>query len=207
MPRIRNIKKLVFYRPERGVNYKHIDKLFGETINWDLIRRHFPDMLRIALSIKAGKISPSTILRRLGTNSRKNKLYFAFRELGRVVRTCFLLKYIGDVDIRRMIQSATNKSEEFNGFAQWLLFGGEGVISINLRHEQRKIIKYNHLVANLVILHNVNAMTQVLNDLKEEGFEVTAELTAGLGPYRGFAPIPSKSALRRLFGRVIKHTL
>ena len=184
MPRIRNIKKLVFYRPERGVNYKHIDKLFGETINWDLIRRHFPDMLRIALSIKAGKISPSTILRRLGTKSRKNKLYFAFRELGRVVRTCFLLKYIGDVDIRRMVQSATNKSEEFNGFAQWLLFGGEGVISVNLRHEQRKIIKYNHLVANLVILHNVNAMTQVLNDLKEEGFEVTAELAAGLGPYR-----------------------
>jgi hypothetical protein len=31
----------------------------------------------------------------------------------------------------------------------------EGVIAENLRHEQRKIIKYNHLVANLVILHNV----------------------------------------------------
>ncbi len=184
MPRIRKIKKLVFYRPERDASYKHIDKLFGDAINWDLIRIHLPDMLRIALSIKAGKISPSTILRRLGTKSRKNKLYFAFRELGRAIRTRFLLKYIGDVDIRRMVQSATNKSEEFNEFAQWLLFGGEGIIAENLRHEQRKIIKYNHLVANLVILHNVNAMTQVLNDLKAEGFEVTAELAAGLGPYR-----------------------
>ena len=38
-----------------------------------------PDMLRVALSIKAGTIMPSTILRRLATYSRKNKLYFAFR--------------------------------------------------------------------------------------------------------------------------------
>ncbi len=51
-----------------------------------------PDMLRVVLSIKAGKIMPSTILRRLATYSRKNKLYLALRELGRVVRTIFLLK-------------------------------------------------------------------------------------------------------------------
>ncbi|MDP2427584.1 MAG: Tn3 family transposase, partial [Methylobacter sp.] len=43
-----------------------------------------------------GRIQPSTLLRKLGTASRKNKLYFAFRELGRVVRTLFLLEYISD---------------------------------------------------------------------------------------------------------------
>jgi TnpA family transposase len=145
MPRIRKPKNLIFYRPDRGTYYKHIDKLFSETINWRLIETHLPDMLRIALSIKAGRITPSAILRRLGTRSRKNKLYFAFRELGRVVRTQFLLEYIGDIEIRKMVNSATNKSEEFNEFAQWLLFGGEGVIAENDRHEQRKIIKYNHL--------------------------------------------------------------
>ena len=64
------------------------------------------------------------------------------------------------------------------------MFGGEGVIAENQRHQQRKIIKYNHLAANLVILHNVNAMTHVLNDLKREGFEITDELVAGLAPYR-----------------------
>ena len=39
-------------------------------------------------------------------------------------------------------------------------------------------------MCNPAILHNVNAMTQILNDLKEEDFEVTAELAADLGPYR-----------------------
>ena len=53
----------------------------------------------------AGTIMPSTILRRLATYSRKNKLYFAFRELGRVVRTTFLLQYISDLELRQVIQA------------------------------------------------------------------------------------------------------
>ena len=51
-------------------------------------------MLRVVLSIKVGRISASTILRRLGTYSRKNRLYQAFSELGRVIRTGFLLRYV-----------------------------------------------------------------------------------------------------------------
>lgn len=184
MPRIRGLKKLQFFRPDKKTRYRHIDQLFGESINWKIIDVHLPDMLRIALSIKAGKITPSTILRRLGTKSRKNKLYFAFRELGRVVRTIFLLKYVGDVDIRRTVQAATNKSEEFNNFAQWVFFGSDGVIADNVRHEQRKIIKYNHLVANLVILHNVEAMTNVIKELQKEGVQITQEVLKGLSPYR-----------------------
>ena len=184
MPRIRKPKSLIFYRPDPKQKYEHIDALFGESINWSLIKTHLPDMLRIALSIKAGKITPSAILRRLGSKSVKNKLYFAFRELGRVIRTKFLLEYISDTEIRKTVQSATNKNEEFNNFAQWLMFGQGGVIAENLKFSQRKIIKYNHLVANLVTLHNVNAMTQVLNDLQDEGVELTDKLIAGLAPYR-----------------------
>jgi TnpA family transposase len=184
MPRIRNLKKLVFFRPDRSCHYQHIDALFTDNIDWQLIETHLPDMLRIALSIKAGKITPSTLLRRLGTASRKNKLYFAFRELGRVVRTLFLLEYVGDVELRKMIHAATNKSEEFNHFVQWLFFGGDGIIAENVRHEQRKVVKYNQLVANLVILHNVEAMTRVLKDLQSEGIAIDSEILAALAPYR-----------------------
>ena len=78
-----------------------------------------PDMLRVALSIKEGRLTPSTILRRLGTYSRKNRLYHAFRELGRAVRTGFLLRFLADGDLRATIQAAMNKSESFNQYAQW----------------------------------------------------------------------------------------
>ncbi|MGD3835020.1 Tn3 family transposase, partial [Xanthomonas citri pv. citri] len=118
MPRIRNIKDLVFSRPEPGRTYENIQALFGDSIDWTLIETHVHDMLRVAISIKLGKITASTILRRLGTYSRKNKLYWAFRELGKAVRTLFLLRYIDDVEVRKTIHAATNKSEEFNGFVK-----------------------------------------------------------------------------------------
>lgn len=92
--------------------YQHIEALFSkDIIDWDLISCHLPDMLQVAQSIRAGRLSPSTILRKLGTASRKNKLYFAFRELGRVIRTLFLLEYIGDEELRRIIHAAQNKCE------------------------------------------------------------------------------------------------
>ena len=92
-------------------------------------------MLQVAQSIRAGRISPSTILRKLGTASRKNKLYFAFRELGRVVRTIFLLEYISDDALRHVIQAAQNKCEGFNNFAQWVYFGSD-TIEENVREDQ-----------------------------------------------------------------------
>jgi TnpA family transposase len=118
MPRIRNWKDLKLFRPSRDTHYKHIDGLFAEAIDWHLIFTHLPDMLRVVLSIQAGRITASTILRKLGNYSRKNRLYQAFRELGRVVRTVFLLRYLSDGELRQTIQAATNKSEAFNRFVQ-----------------------------------------------------------------------------------------
>jgi TnpA family transposase len=71
MPRIRNWKSLDFCRPDPKVRYDHIDSLFTENVDWNLIETYLPDMRRVVLSIKSGRISASTILRRLGTYSRK----------------------------------------------------------------------------------------------------------------------------------------
>lgn len=184
MPRIRNIQDLLLFRPDNRYRYKNIEPLFAGSIDFKLIERHLRDMLRVVISIKKGKITASTILRRLGTYSRKNKLYLAFKELGKAIRTLFLLRYIDEIELRKTIQSATNKSEEFNGFIKWLFFGGEGIIAENVRHEQRKIVKYNQLVANMVILYNVEKMTHVLKDLSKDGVVISKELLNGLSPYR-----------------------
>lgn len=183
MPRIRNWKHLKFYKPSKETTYKHIDELFSDTINWKLIEEYLPDMLRVALSIKGGRISASSILRKLGSYSKKNKLYQAFRELGRVARTRFLLEYLNDKELREIIHAATCKSETFNYFAQWLMFGDEGIIKENNRDEQRKIIKYNHLLANCVSLYNVASLTKIINELTEEGYPIHQKMLESFSPY------------------------
>ena len=183
MPRIRNWHDLVFFRSSKDITYKHIDILFKDVIDWELIETHWKDLLRVVLSIKAGKVSSSTLLRKLSNYSRKNRLYQAFRELGRVVRTTFLLDYISDMELREQITATTNKVEAYNGFSKWLFFGGDGIIADNDPEEQEKVIKYNDLVANAVIFQNVVDQTRILRMLKEEGFPINREDVATLSPY------------------------
>ena len=143
MPRIRNLKELIFFRLDKDSTYEHIDPLFGATIDWKLIETHWRDLMRVVLSIKEGKVLPSTLLRKLGNYSRKNRLYRAFREVGRVIRTAFLLRYLSNQDLRRQITAATNKAESYNNFSDWLFFGGEGLLAENDPDEQEKRMKFN----------------------------------------------------------------
>ena len=183
MPRIRNWKDLIFYRPSKDTHYAHLEPLFKDVIDWDLIARHWQDLFQVVLSIKAGTIASSVLLRKLGNYSRKNRLYLAFRELGRVVRTAFLLDYISNLELREQVTASTNKAESYNGFAKWLFFGGEGVIAENDPEEQEKRIKYNGLVANAVILQNVRDLTRILRTLIGEGYPVRRADVVALSPY------------------------
>ncbi|EEM56070.1 Tn5044 transposase [Bacillus thuringiensis serovar monterrey BGSC 4AJ1] len=79
MPRIRNWKDLKFFRPSKHIQYKHINPLFSDVIDWKLIEIHWQDLFQVVLSIKAGKILRSTLLRKLSSNSKKNRLYQTFR--------------------------------------------------------------------------------------------------------------------------------
>lgn len=183
MPRIRNWKDLIFYRPDKETVYQHLDALFTEPINWELIRTHWQDLFRVVLSIQAGKISSELVLRKLGNYSRKNRLYRAFRELGRVVRTVFLLQFISNTQLRQQITAATNKVESYHGFSKWFFFGGDGIIASNDPEKQEKMIKYNDLVANAVIFQNVVDLTEVLQQLQREEYLLEREDVASLSPY------------------------
>jgi TnpA family transposase len=183
MPRIRHWKELVFYRPSKDVTYRNIDALFKETIDWQLIETHWPDLMQVVLSIKAGKVLPSAILRRLINQSHKNRLFQVFQEVGRVLRTLFLLRYISNRPLREGITQETNKVESYHAFAEWLSFGNLGRILDNDPVEMEKQVKYNHLLANCVMLQNVLDMSQALRELLDEGYPVTPQTVQGLSAY------------------------
>jgi TnpA family transposase len=182
LPRMRTWDDVIFYRPDGEIKYEHIDALFTETIDWQLIETHWEDLMQVVISIQAGMVIPSMLLKRLGIKNRKNKLYQAFRELGRVQRTLFLLRYISEADLRRTIRAETTKIESYNDFLDWISFGGP-VIKSGDPVEQAKQIKYMKLVANAIMLQNVVDLTNVLNGMIAEGLEVTAAFISHLSPY------------------------
>jgi TnpA family transposase len=182
MPRMRGLSDATFYRPARLIRFQHIDALFGGEIDWDLIATHARDMIQVALSIQAGRVMPSMLLRKLGTYSRRSLLYRAFRELGRVERTLFLLRFVSSVEIRRIIRAETTKIEAFNDFLDWISFGGP-VVKSGDPVEQEKQLKYASLVANTIMLSNVADMTGILASMARDGHRVTSDLVACLSPY------------------------
>ena len=219
MPRMRGISDAVFYRPNKAVRYRNIDALFGDEIDWELIATHARDMIQVALSIQAGRVMPSMLLRKLGSYSRKSLLYRAFRELGRGERTLFLLRYISSTEVRRVIRAETTKIEAYNDFLDWVCFGGP-VVKSGDPVEQEKQLKYASPVANTVMLSNVADLTAVIADMARDGHPVTPELAAATSPHmREFGrftldmedlpaplnpqPLPFETPLWPLFKRIL----
>ncbi|MGW1616957.1 Tn3 family transposase [Streptomyces sp. NPDC002285] len=117
----------------------------------------------------------TTLFNRLKKSSKKNATYAAFREVGRVIRTVQLLRYLSDPALRRRVTAATNKTEAFNGFSQWLGFGNRGVIADSDPIEQEKAMKFNALLTNAVIFHNALDIAEIVRQLLEEGWTIEPE--------------------------------
>ena len=182
MPRIRNWKDLKFYRAEKRTKYRHIDRLFTEVADWALIRKHWPDLMQVAISIQAGRIASPMLLRKLSHEGRHNRLFAAARELGRVLRTVYLLRWISSKAMRQEVTSTTNKIESYHSFTKWLDFGGD-VIAENDPVEQQKRVRYIDLVASAVILQNTVDIMKVLEELVTSGEPVSPADAAFLSPY------------------------
>lgn len=182
MPRIRNWHDYTFYRPAPGTRYTHINALFDDVVDWSIIERHWKDLMQVVVSIRTGRLPSATLLRKLGNKSPRNRLYQAFRALGSAVRTLYLLRYINDEQLRVAVTAATNQCESYNAFADHLAFGGD-VIAKNDPIEQEKAVKYQHVVANAIILWNAVHQTRILRQLQRSGWKITAAQVACLSPY------------------------
>ncbi|EQK39619.1 tn3 transposase DDE domain protein [[Clostridium] bifermentans ATCC 19299] len=66
---------------------------------------------------------------------------------------------------------------------KWILFGGDGVIRENDLDEQTKVVKYNELLANILIFQNTVDMMDAIKKLNSDGIEVSKEDIKNLSPY------------------------
>ena len=192
---MRNVSVGAFYRPSAEASYEHVDPLFSRVVDRDLIEARWKDFIQVALSVQAGTVFPSMLLRKLGTQSRQNQLYRAFRELGRVVGLGLLLEHISTAELRRSIHAATTKIESQDrtsgAFSDWLSFGGDVIRSGALATacvEQEKRVKYRDLARDAVMLPDVADLTDVLAKLKAGGHDLAREQVARLSPYMTTRP-------------------
>jgi TnpA family transposase len=183
MPRIRRWRELKFYSVDRNANQDGIAAMFSGSINWRLIEEFTPLFLQLALAIHSNALAPSAVLTQINSYSSGNRFARALLELGRAVRTTYLLQWVEDESLRRAVHKGTTKVERHHRFAKHLNFGGAGHLRTNNPADQQKAVVYNELVANAVALQNVVDQTQALHALKREGVPVDVADLAFLSPY------------------------
>jgi hypothetical protein len=95
-----------------------------------IIKDNYDDVLKLAHSIRKGKVSGSLIMGKLGSYSRQNSLATALREMGRIEKTIFILDYISSESIRRRIQKGLNKGEAMNALGEYR-FDAKGITGLD----------------------------------------------------------------------------
>jgi TnpA family transposase len=108
--------------PESGL-YQHIEAALTDKLNVNLIRDTWDKMMRLIASIKNGQERASLIVSKLAAASHRNKLFRGLQELGRMVKTAYLAKYLRSEELRRRVLLHLNKGESIHSLARKVFFG------------------------------------------------------------------------------------
>ena len=181
-PRLADVGGSRFWRVDGKADYGVLNALAAQRINTALIVEHWEDLLRLAGSLKLGTVLASGLIRTLQTKDRPTKLARALEELGRLVKTLYLLRYIDDEAYRRRILVQLNRGEGRHQLARIVFHGKRGELRQRYREGQEDQLGGLGLVVNVIVLWNTIYMDAALDQLRAEGFDVRGEDVARVSP-------------------------
>ena len=168
-PRLRDLADSKLYTIDKLDQFPKIEKLFRGKINMKIIRDNYDDVLKLAHSIREGKVSGSLIMGKLGSYSRQNSLATALREMGRIEKTIFILDYISSESMRRRIQKGLNKGEAMNALARTIFFGKRGELRERALQDQLQRASALNIIINAISIWNTVYLSEATKVLKKNG--------------------------------------
>lgn len=181
-PRIADIAGARFWRVDGNADYGVLDDLAANRINIKLIVEHWDDLLRLAGSLKLGVVRAAGLTRVLQTNDRPTRLARALQELGRLIKSLYMLRFIDDEAYRRRILVQLNRGESRHQLARTIFHGKRGELRQRYRVGQEDQLGALGLVVNLIVLWNTIYIDAALNQLRAEGHVILDEDVARLSP-------------------------
>jgi TnpA family transposase len=183
-PRLRDLASQQLYRLKRKPLDPLIKPFFKGRINRKLIQENWDDMVRVVGSIQRGWVSASLFMSKLQSFSEPNRLFEAFQEYGRLVKTIFILRYLNSEDYQRRIKTQLNKGESMHSLREFISIARQGQLR---RHHHEELANQSGcltLVTNAIVLWNTIYIQAALDHLKQQGYEVNPEDIPHLSPCR-----------------------
>ena len=131
-------------------------------VNDDLITDEWENIQRIMVSLALKTTTQSIIVGKLSSYARKNKTRRALWEYDGIIRSLFLLEYIDSPPLRRNVQRALNRGENYHKLRRAVSYANFGKLRFKTEYEQQIWGECARLIINCVIFYNASILSNLL---------------------------------------------
>jgi len=181
-PRIPRLSDRKLYAFEPKARYGTLAPLFGHRLDAGLIRTHWEDVQRIIQALRNRLVTPSLILKKLSAYRQQNSLAAALREIGRIERTLFTLRWFEDPELRRLVTAELNKGEAKNSLSRAVAFHRLGRFRDRGHENQASRAAALNLVTAAIILFNCRYLGRVVDAMRRRGTAFDERIIPQLSP-------------------------
>lgn len=190
MPRIRDLKDQQLYRIDKSVDYGDLNHLLTKTADLAIIEEQWEYMMRVAISLKQKTAPAHVIVQRLTNSSPSDRLTKAFTNLGRIIKTEYILRYLTDQELRRTVQRQLNKGEYRHKLPRWIFFADQGEFTTGDYEEIMNKASSLSFVSNAILYWNTIKINDIVEQLRQQGEDIDDETLSHISllPYKHVLP-------------------
>jgi len=132
-------------------------------INTDLIIDEWDNFQRIIVSLALKTTTQSIIIGKLSTYARKNKTKRALWEYDNIIRSLYLLDYVDSPPLRRNVQKALNRGENYHQLRRAISYANFGKLRFRTEYEQQLWNECSRLITNCIIYYNATILSNLFS--------------------------------------------
>ena len=193
MPRLKDLPDQVLSRIDRDADYGALQPLLRGRINVELILEQWDQLVRLAASLKDRLTPAHIVMQRLANANASDRLAGALTQLGRLMRTIHILRYIHEAPLRDAIQLQLNRGEFRHILAKSLFFANQGGFRSGDYEEVMNKASCLSLLSNAVLVWNTVHIARIVDQLRAAGHDVRDEDLARVSPLAHAHVIPNGS--------------
>jgi len=193
MPRLKDLPDQVLSRIDRDADYGALQPLLRGRINVELILEQWDQLVRLAASLKDRLTPAHVVMQRLANANASDRLAGALSQLGRLMKTLHILRYIQEEPLRDAIQLQLNRGEFRHILAKSLFFANWGSFRSGDYEEVMNKASCLSLLSNAVLVWNTVHIARIVDQLRTAGHDVKDEDLARVSPLAHAHVIPNGS--------------
>lgn len=151
-------------------------------IKENLIVEEWENIQRIIVSLALKTTTQNIIIGKLSTYARKNKTRRALWEYDNIIRSLYLLDYVDSPPLRRNVQKALNRGENYHQLCRAVSYANFGKLRFRTEYEQQIWNECSRLITNCIVYYNSTILSNLLSYKEKTGDNQSAEMLKKVSP-------------------------